>query len=222
MHKKRRETPGRGGAVGVVKCIFFALFSTIVWYLWTFSMSCWGVVKLVDKKTYKKAFVTAQLCICTVLASSVTVCGMMVQFIIYLLIDGLKVLLTMCWVDALSCIVLVLFFVFFAWPKFPSKIKMVYIFVKEIIYYVDWYRDQGFGLAQNSPGQESCTRAEGAAFLQRRPEMRVKIPSLPQLILCQCSASLKAFSFNPSIVKLYLVCEHEQKTDCYMNKVDCF
>lgn len=60
-------------------------------------------MKLVDEN----AFVTAQLCICTVLASSVIVRCMMVQFIVYRLIDGLKALLIiMCLVDALCFIVL--------------------------------------------------------------------------------------------------------------------
>lgn len=61
------------------------------------------------------------------------VCCMMVQFIIYLLCNGLKSPVN----DVLSWYRLSFFPLFFAWPKFTGRIKIVYIFVKEIYMYTD-------------------------------------------------------------------------------------
>lgn len=124
MHKKTRKT-------GTWEVYIFAVSSNVMWHFQNIWCKCfedlWNDINI-NSTQY---FCTAQMCICTVLASPVIVCCMMVQFIIYLLCTGLKVLsmIIMCWAGTV--------FFFFAWPKFTGRIKIVYIFVKEIYMYTD-------------------------------------------------------------------------------------
>lgn len=111
---------------GFVKCIFFALFLTIMWYFWTVSMLCWGLVKLVD----------VQKCLCN---SSVVYLHSISLICNRTLYDGTVYNLSVDWwfespvnnnVLSWRPLFYCFGFVFFAWPKFPSKIKNCVYFCK--------------------------------------------------------------------------------------------
>lgn len=131
----------------------------------------------------------------------------------------------MCSVDALCCIVLVFFFFFLHDWNFPSQIKNGVYFCK---------RDYLCGLmprsmvCTNSSRQErrdgwrnSCPPAVAWDAVEP-PALPPRLTRpLPQLILCQCSASRKAFSTH-LLLSYISFCERQEKTDCYMNKVVYF